>query len=84
MVRLPQVSGKELCKILEKEGFSFARQTGSHRIYQKQIDNASITIPVPIHSNRPLKKGTLLNILKQAGISREKIIFLVALLMSPL
>ncbi|MBI5558741.1 MAG: type II toxin-antitoxin system HicA family toxin [Deltaproteobacteria bacterium] len=84
MAKLPQISGKELCKILEKDGFSLARQTGSHRIYQKQFDDMTITIPVPVHSNSPLKKGTLLSILKKAGISREKIIFLMALLMNSL
>ncbi|MCK5231711.1 MAG: type II toxin-antitoxin system HicA family toxin [Desulfobulbaceae bacterium] len=80
MAKFPQVSGKKLCKVLEKEGFAFARQTGSHRIYQKHLEDESITIPVPVHSNRPLKKGTLTSILKKAGISREKIIFLLALL----
>ena len=82
MAKLPQISGKKLCQILEKEGFSLARQTGSHRIYQKQTEEEVITIPVPVHSNRPLKKGTLLNILKKAGITREKIVFLLALLIS--
>lgn len=81
MPKLPQLSGKELCRILEKEGFTFARQTGSHRLYQKQIDETIVTIPVPVHSNTPLKKGTLLAILRKACISREKILFLVALLM---
>tara|TARA_Y100000031_G_C8013854_1_gene289358 strand:+ start:383 stop:565 length:183 start_codon:yes stop_codon:yes gene_type:complete len=56
MSKLPQVSGSKLCKILEKEGFSFVKQTGSHRIYQKQTEEGKITIPIPVHSNRPLKK----------------------------
>ena len=80
MAKLPQISGKKLCKIFDKEGFVFARQTGSHRIYQKQTEDEVITIPIPVHSDRPLKKGTLLSILKKAGISREKIIFLLALI----
>ena len=81
MAKLPQLSGKELCKALEKEGFVFVRQTGSHKIYQKRTAEATITIPVPIHSNRPLKKGTLRGILKKAGISPEKLAFLLALLL---
>ena len=81
MVNLPQISGKELCKAVEKEGFVFVRQTGSHRIYQKKSEEGNITIPIPIHSNRPLKKGTLHNILKKTGITREKLVFLLALLM---
>ncbi|MBI1865486.1 MAG: type II toxin-antitoxin system HicA family toxin [Nitrospirae bacterium] len=81
MGRLPPVSGKQLCKTLEKEGFIFVRQTGSHRIYQKESGEGIVTIPVPVHSNKPLKKGTLLGILKRSGISREKLVFLLALLM---
>jgi predicted RNA binding protein YcfA (HicA-like mRNA interferase family) len=34
MPKVPSLSGKDLCKVLEKEGFVFVRQTGSHRIYQ--------------------------------------------------
>jgi len=82
MGKLPQVSGQELCKAIEKEGFVFVRQTGSHRIYQKQTEEGKITIPVPVHSNKSLKKGTLLNILKKSGISREKLVFLISLLLS--
>lgn len=82
MAKLPQLSGKDLCKALEKEGFVFVRQTGSHRIYQKQTGNGTLTIPVPVHSGRPLKKGTLHGILKKAGITPEKLVFLLALLLS--
>lgn len=81
MAKLPQINGQDLCKSLEKDGFIFVRQTGSHKIYQKQTEEGKITIPVPVHSNRPLKKGTLSNILKKAGISKEKLIFLLALLL---
>jgi predicted RNA binding protein YcfA (HicA-like mRNA interferase family) len=79
MGKLPQISGLEVCKALEKDGFMFKRQTGSHRIYQKQSEEGTVTIPVPIHSSKPLKKGTLLSILKRAGLSKEKLIFLITL-----
>lgn len=29
----------QLCRILEKEGFAFARQTGSHRLYLGTISS---------------------------------------------
>ncbi|MBI5328477.1 MAG: type II toxin-antitoxin system HicA family toxin [Deltaproteobacteria bacterium] len=80
MGKLPQISGKELCKAIEKEGFVFVRQTGSHRIYQKKSEEGNITIPIPIHSNKPLKKGTLHSILKKTGITKEKLVFLITLL----
>jgi predicted RNA binding protein YcfA (HicA-like mRNA interferase family) len=79
MGKLPQISGHALCKALEKDGFVFKRQTGSHRIYQKQSSEGAVTIPVPVHSNKPLKKGTLQGILKRAGLSKEKLVFLITL-----
>lgn len=80
MDKLRQLSGKELCRVLEKEGYKLVRQTGSHRIYQKATEEGNITIPVPAHSNKPLKKGTLHNILKKAGITKEKLIFLLTII----
>jgi predicted RNA binding protein YcfA (HicA-like mRNA interferase family) len=80
MDKLPSVSGKDLCSVLEKDGFRLVRQTGSHRIYQKITEEGSITIPVPVHTNKSLKKGTLYNILKKAGITKERLKFLLTLL----
>ncbi len=80
MAKAPSVSGKELSAVLEREGFKLVRQTGSHRIYQKQTEEGTITIPVPVHSNKPLKKGTLHAIIKKAGITMERLSFLLAIL----
>jgi predicted RNA binding protein YcfA (HicA-like mRNA interferase family) len=44
MGKLPQISGQELCRAIEKEGFIFVRQTGSHRIYQKQCEELKVMI----------------------------------------
>lgn len=80
MDKIPSISGKELCSVLEKDGFKLVRQTGSHRIYQKTTEEGTITIPVPVHSNRLLKKGTLHHILKKAGITKERLRFLLTIL----
>jgi len=79
MHKIPQISGKDFCKILEKEGYILVRQTGSHKIYQKKTEGESIAVPVPVHSNKPLKKGTLYSILKKTGITLEKLIFLLTI-----
>lgn len=76
---MPSLNGNELCRVLEKEGFVLKHQTGSHRIYQRVTPDGPVTVPVPVHGNRPLKKGTLHGILKKAGISAEKLAFLVSL-----
>ncbi len=81
MGSLPAVSGKDLSKVLEKDGFTLARQTGSHRIYQKVTDEGTITVPVPVHSNKSLKQGTLLSILRKSGITKERLKFLLTLVL---
>ncbi len=81
MSSLPAVSGKDLSKALEKDGFTLARQTGSHRIYQKSTDEGTITVPVPVHSNKSLKQGTLLAILRKSGITKERLKFLLTLVL---
>jgi predicted RNA binding protein YcfA (HicA-like mRNA interferase family) len=65
----PAVSGKQLVKILEGQGWYVKRVRGSHHILRHPtIPDA---IPVPVHGNQPIKKGTLGSILRTAGISRE-------------
>jgi predicted RNA binding protein YcfA (HicA-like mRNA interferase family) len=65
--KLPSLKPKEVIKVLEKLGFVFVRQKGSHRIYVKS--NIGITIP---YHNKDLKKGTLRAIIKQTGLSVEE------------
>jgi len=67
MSKLPALKPKEVIRVLEKAGFSFIRQKGSHRIYIK--DNIGVTIPL---HNRDLKKGTLRHIIKQANLTIEE------------
>jgi predicted RNA binding protein YcfA (HicA-like mRNA interferase family) len=68
MAKLPVLSGKELIKILERDGFQIVRQKGSH----VSLSKGEFRTVVPLHSD--LSKGTLLGILKQCGISKEKLI----------
>jgi predicted RNA binding protein YcfA (HicA-like mRNA interferase family) len=69
--QLPAVSGKQLIKILEREGWHVKRVRGSHHILRHPtIPDA---LPVPVHGSRPIKRGTLGNILRTAGISREEL-----------
>jgi predicted RNA binding protein YcfA (HicA-like mRNA interferase family) len=42
--KLPSLKQREVVKVLEKLGFVFVRQKGSHRIYIK--GNIGITIPL--------------------------------------
>ncbi|HLC73654.1 MAG TPA: type II toxin-antitoxin system HicA family toxin [Candidatus Nanoarchaeia archaeon] len=62
MSKLPRLTGKELGKIVEKLGFKFDHQTGSHMIY-KHIDGRKTTIPN--HGKEQIGPGLLNKIIKQ-------------------
>jgi len=68
MPKLPVVSGKECRKALERLGFDYVRQRGSHVVMKR--DDAGCV--VPMHAE--IKTGTLSGILKQAGVSVEEFI----------
>lgn len=67
MPKLPALKPKEAIKALERAGFSFVRQRGSHRIYIKE--NVGVTIP---WHNKDLKRGTLRHIIKRSGLTIEE------------
>ena len=70
MSQTPAVSGKQLVKILEGQGWYVKRVRGSHHILRHPT--VPDAIPVPVHGNHPIKRGTLGGILRTAGISREE------------
>ncbi|MFN5539404.1 MAG: type II toxin-antitoxin system HicA family toxin [Candidatus Melainabacteria bacterium] len=69
---MKSISGKALCKLVEKFGWQLKRITGSHHIYEKVGVDAILSIPV--HSNRDIPIGTLKQILKDAGLSAQDLI----------
>ncbi len=69
MSRLPQISGRELVKALERIGYVFDHQRGSH-IVLRHIDPPHRRITVPGH--REVAKGTLRAIIRQAGLTVDK------------
>jgi predicted RNA binding protein YcfA (HicA-like mRNA interferase family) len=66
----PAVSGKQLVKILEGQDWYVKRVRGSHHIMRHPT--VPDAIPVPVHGNQAIKRGTLGNILRTAGISRDE------------
>ena len=71
-MKLPPISGKDTIKLLQKEGFIVVRQKGSHVSLHKKVDNKTMLVVVPMKEE--IKKGTLLSIIKQAGLTREEFI----------
>ncbi len=72
MPKLPSITPKKVIKILEKNGFLLDHSTGSHLVYYHPEKRRRVT--VPFH-RKDIPKGTLMSILKQAGIDREDLEF---------
>jgi predicted RNA binding protein YcfA (HicA-like mRNA interferase family) len=68
MSKLPRISGRECVKALEKIGFHFKRQEGSHIILRRDDPFAQIVIP----DHKELDRGTLRAILRHAGVSVDE------------
>lgn len=68
MGKLRVLSGREVCAILELEGFTKVRQRGSHIIMQLKTDGSTVTVPVPDY--KEVRLGTLQSIIRQSGLPR--------------
>jgi predicted RNA binding protein YcfA (HicA-like mRNA interferase family) len=66
--KLRVLSGREVCHILERHGFTEVRRRGSHVVMQRRDDAGTVTVPVPDHVE--LRVGTLLSIIRQSGVPR--------------
>ncbi len=65
-MKLPQISGKDVIKVLCRNGFVVVRQKGSHVRLEKNTPEGTIKLTVPNHPT--LKKGTLHQIIKASGL----------------
>jgi predicted RNA binding protein YcfA (HicA-like mRNA interferase family) len=61
------VSGKRLCKVLERRGWILLRINGSHHIYGRP--DVPIILPVPVHGNGDLPTGTQRALMRLAGLT---------------
>lgn len=73
MPGLPRITGRELVKALQKEGFKITRQKGSHVQMTKYIEGEKLTFPVPVHAGKIVKQGPLKGILRKANISVDRL-----------
>ena len=69
--RLPALNGRDVLRALEKAGFAIARIKGSHHMLVHRDDRSRIT-NVPVHASRDLPRGTLRDIIKQAGLTVDE------------
>lgn len=69
MPKLPQITPRELLKVLEKYGFQVDHTTGSHFVLYNPATKKRAVIA---YHTKGLPKGTLMSILSEAGISRKE------------
>ncbi|HXP82375.1 MAG TPA: type II toxin-antitoxin system HicA family toxin [Verrucomicrobiae bacterium] len=70
MPKLPRLTARQILVVLEKAGFSLARQSGSHMIYKNA---AGKRVTVPFHASKILHPKILKSILRDADLSVEKL-----------
>jgi predicted RNA binding protein YcfA (HicA-like mRNA interferase family) len=71
MPHLPRLTSAELIRIIEKRGFVFSRASGSHQIFRHPQTGRRVVIA--FHRGKIIPPGTLLNILREAGIERDEL-----------
>jgi predicted RNA binding protein YcfA (HicA-like mRNA interferase family) len=67
-MKLPNLTPEKVIRILESRGFVLDRVKGSHHIYINPETRQRVVVPV---HRKDLPKGTLMEILKQAGIKKD-------------
>ena len=66
MSRLPRISGRECVAALEKAGFVFKRQQGSHMVLRRDDPFAQVVVP----DHKELDRGTLRVIIQPGWLER--------------
>ena len=68
MPKLPRLTARQIVTILERAGFSLARQSGSHMIYKNAAGKRAT---VPFHAASILHPKLLKSIMKDADLTTE-------------
>ena len=68
MSRLPQVSGPDVVRVLQRLGFTVRRQQGSHIIMRRDDPFAQTVVP----NHRQIDRGTLRAIFRQVEITADE------------
>lgn len=68
-MRFPTLKPAEVIRVLKKAGFEELRQVGSHLSIGNK--KKSVIVVVPMH-NKDMKRGLLLSIIKDAGMTKDE------------
>ncbi len=70
--QLPRVTGAEMARALERGGWVLVRVTGSHHHYNHP-ERPGVLVTVPVHAGRTLPIGTQRAIMRDAGLSAQRL-----------
>lgn len=68
--RLPRLTAREIIAVLEKCGFYFIRQSGSHKIYRNLLGRRTTA---PFHGSAILHPKLLRSIMNDADLSEDQL-----------
>lgn len=71
MSKLPWVTADQVISAIQKKGFKFSRQTGSHKIFKNKKGKR---ITVPYHSGKIIHPKVLISIINDAELTVEEFI----------
>ena len=72
MSRLGSYKGEKVVKAFQQAGWEISRQRNNHIILEKEGYEA--TLSVPVHKGKNVKRGTLRNLIKDAGMTVDDFI----------
>jgi predicted RNA binding protein YcfA (HicA-like mRNA interferase family) len=67
---LPIASGRDVVGAFQSDGWTLARQQGSHMILVKEGHTATLSVP----DHREVAKGTLRSLLRSSGLTVEQFV----------
>ena len=70
MSKLPQVSGADVVRALQRLGFTVRRQHGSHIVMRRDDPFAQTVVP----NHRQIDRGTLRAILRQTEVTADELV----------
>jgi len=75
MSKVPSLSYDKIIRALQRDGWVMVRTKGSHVRLQKHIMNETLKLTIPAH--QPVKRSTLVHILKQARLTIDDFLNLI-------
>jgi predicted RNA binding protein YcfA (HicA-like mRNA interferase family) len=72
MSKVPSLPHDQIVRALQRDGWIVVRQKGSQIRLQKYTATETLKLTVPAH--RPVKRSTLVHILKQARLALDEFI----------